>query len=109
MNILLQLAFPWLRGWTTCHDFLGSRQSTYKPRQPFTRAVQILIRIAIRVQPTSGGGLCNPDCNRDHLSLHSSMKLRHKTPHGSSPVPTISHELLFDRLCASFRSKPRPK
>ena len=27
---------------------------------PFTRAVQILIQITIRVQPTSGGGLGNP-------------------------------------------------
>ena len=31
----------------------------------FTRALQTLIQIVTRVQPTSGGGLCNLDCNPD--------------------------------------------
>ena len=44
---------------------VGSRQSTYKPHQLFTRVVQVLIRSIIRVQPTFRGGLYNPDCNSD--------------------------------------------
>jgi len=61
MNILSELALLWglyYSSWIL-KTFIGSRQSTYKLHQLFTRTLLILIRIVTRVQPTSGGGLCN--------------------------------------------------
>ena len=53
--------------WTLINS-IGSRQSTYKPHQPFTRTLLILIRTVTRVQPTSGGGLRPVACKA--LGIH---------------------------------------
>ena len=39
--------------------------TTWSLKALFTRALQILIWIVTWVQPTSGDGLRNPDCNLD--------------------------------------------
>jgi len=59
MNILPELALLWLyySSWILIVS-IGSRQ-------PFTCALQILIRIVTRLQPTSGGWLRNLDCSPD--------------------------------------------
>ena len=84
---------------------LGSRQSTYKSRQPFTRALQILIRIVTRVQPTSRGGFGNPDANfyltLPLLALVSGQSWRWQPAHarvGGAVWWTSTSFSLFGRL-----------